>query len=150
MTAVQPHASAPARCLRARLILISLATAPILVVSTPVAAQLLRQETQGTKVVCTYVGTRQLPDGQVVPRTLTVDLGRPCPESAPYRDPNAPVPGNAALRSETTSAADRICVYEQGAVDYPVSIPLSQRCAPTPDLLRRARVGSGAAAGDDQ
>jgi hypothetical protein len=123
----------------AALTLCSLATAPA-------AAQLLSETLQGTERVCTYVGNDTLPDGQVVPRTFSVGAGQNCPATAPYRDPNAPVPANAMLTGERTTATDRICVYEEGGLQYQLSVDLSLRCAMTPALLERARTASADAA----
>jgi hypothetical protein len=100
-------------------------------------AQLISSEVRGDQRVCIYVGSPTLPNDATGARGVTVGLGQECPVSAPYSDPDAPIPSNAALRSETTDASNRTCTYEQGGVDYRVTIPVGERCAMTPGLLER-------------
>lgn len=100
-------------------------------------AQLISSEIRGDERVCVYVGSPTLPNDASGARATTVGLGQECPVSAPYSDPNAPIPSNAALRSEATDASNRICTYEQGGVDYRVTVPIAVRCAMTPGLLER-------------
>lgn len=101
-------------------------------------AQLLSDRVFGDQRVCVYVGADQTADGQLIPRNTAVPASQPCPDIAPFRDPNRPVPGNAALTGETTQNGQRQCTYSQGGVDYTRAISLTQRCAMTPDLLDRA------------
>jgi len=106
-------------------------------ISAPACAQLIRSEVRGDQRICVYVGSPTLPNDASGARGVAVALGQECPVSAPYSDPDAPIPSNAALRSETTDASNRICTYEQGGVDYRVTIPIAVRCAMTPGLLER-------------
>jgi hypothetical protein len=104
--------------------------------TAPAQAQLIREEIQNNQRRCIYFGSETLPNDQVIARSVTVGLGQNCPATAPYRDPNASVPGNARLfRESTTSEHNRVCIYEQGGVEYQRSIPVSRRCAMTPALL---------------
>ena len=103
----------------------------------PARAQILSEQLQDNQRVCTYAGTDTLPDGQVVPRTFVVGLGQDCPATAPYRDPNAAVPPNAALLGERTGAGARVCVYGEGGIEYQVPIAVTLRCAMTPALLEQ-------------
>ena len=111
----------------------------ILLAAVPVRAQVLSEQVQDNNRICTYAGTETLADGQVVPRTFTVGLGQECPATAPYRDPNAPVPANAALLGERTNGASRFCLYGEGGIEYQVAVAITLRCAMTPALLDRAR-----------
>jgi hypothetical protein len=117
-------------------------------VATPVpaGAQLLADRVEGERRLCVYVGSDQLPDGQVVPRNTVVPAGQPCPDIAPYRDPNRRAPGNAALLREVVENGRRQCVYGQGGVEYAVAIPQARYCAATPDLLDRLLAGPDPAA----
>lgn len=102
-------------------------------------AQLIGSEIRGDQRICIYVGSPSLPNDASDARGVTVGLSQECPASAPYSDPNAPVPSNAALRSDTTDVGNRTCTYEQGGVDYPITVPITVRCAMTPELLERDR-----------
>ncbi len=119
--------------IRFRTILVAsvLAAGPAL----PARAQLISDEVRGERRICTYFGSDRSPNDEIVARTLAVGLGQPCPATAPYVDPNAPVPPNAALLGESTTATNRVCLYEQGGIEYRISVPLTQRCAMTPALL---------------
>lgn len=101
-------------------------------------AQLLSDQVSGEQRTCTYVGSDSVADGQIIPRRAIVSAAQPCPDIAPYRDPNLPAPSNAFLARETTQNGQRQCVYSQGGVEYSRLIPLAQRCAMTPALLDRA------------
>ncbi len=105
----------------------------------PVAnAQLIRDEVRDDRRICTYVGSEPSPDGTgAAERSLAQEPAVPCPITLPYRDPNPP--GNAALRRETTTAVNRLCVYEQGGIEYEIGVPLAVRCAMTPALLAQAQ-----------
>jgi hypothetical protein len=104
----------------------------------PVSAQLLSDRVVDNRRLCLYVGSDQSADGQIVPRSTIVPSSQPCPDISPYRDPNRPAPGNAMLTRETTDNGRRQCIYAQGGVDYAREVPITQRCAMTPDLLERA------------
>lgn len=108
-------------------------------ISAPANAQLISNEVRGDQRVCVYVGSPTLPNDASGARGVMVGLGQECPVSAPYSDPDAPIPSNAALRSDTTDASNRTCTYEQGGVDYRVTVPIAVRCAMTPGLLERDR-----------
>ena len=110
--------------------------------STPAAAQLLSDRVAGEQRSCIYVGSDQLADGQIVQRSTVVPASQPCPDIAPYRDPNQRIPGNAALLRETVENGQRRCVYGQGGVEYTRVIPPTRYCAATPDLLDRQPAGS--------
>lgn len=103
----------------------------------PARAQLIADDVRGDQRVCTYVGSPSLPNDASDARAVTVPLGQECPATAPYADPNTPIPANAAFRGETTDATNRICLYEQAGVDYRVTIAITARCAMTPALLER-------------
>lgn len=119
-----------------------------LVLVAPLAsAQLLSDRVVDTRRLCIYVGSDQSADGQIVPRNTIVPASQPCPDIAPYRDPNRPVPGNAALIRETTDNGRRQCVYAQGGVNYTREVPITQHCAMTPDLLDRVIDDGDASAG---
>ncbi|MHA0337030.1 hypothetical protein [Sphingomonas aquatilis] len=107
-------------------------------IAPPASAQLLSDRVVDNRRLCLYVGSDQSADGQIVPRNTIVPASQPCPDIAPYRDPNRPVPGNAMLTRETTDNGRRQCVYTQGGVDYTREVAITQRCATTPDLLERA------------
>ena len=107
--------------------------------STAGHAQLISETVTDNVRLCTYYGTDTNPDGQIVPRTFPVGIGQDCPATAPYRDPDAPVPPNAMLTGERTGAANRICVYEEGGLQYQLTVTLAIRCAMTPALLDRER-----------
>lgn len=113
------------------------AFAGVMLSALPAQAQILSDRVVGDQRICSYVGSDQLPDGQVIPRTEVIPVGQPCPALAPYRDPNRPIPGNAMLTGERTEADRRICNYSQGGTDYSRTIPITQLCAMTPDLLDR-------------
>lgn len=100
-------------------------------------AQLLSEQVQDNSRICTYYGSDTTPDGQTLPRTFNVGIGQNCPASAPYRDPNAPVPPNAMLIGERTTSVSRICLYEEGGLQYSLSVDIGLRCAATPALLTR-------------
>lgn len=100
-------------------------------------AQLVSEDAQGSRRVCTYYGSETLPNDEVVARSVTVGLGQSCPATAPYRDPNAPAPPNARLLRDSTSDAGRICVYEEGGVEYQQSISIRSPCGMTPALNRQ-------------
>lgn len=108
----------------------------------PAQAQLLSEQVVDQRRLCVYVGSDQSPDGQIIPRSTIVPASQPCPGVAPFRDPNRPIPGNAALVRETTDNAHRQCVYAQGGVEYYREIDLTQRCAMTPDLLNQSDVNA--------
>lgn len=110
--------------------------------AAPGNAQLLSETVTDTTRVCTYYGSDTNPDGQVLPRTYTVGAGQDCPATAPYRDPEAPVPANAALSGERTGATTRSCLYSQGGLNYEIAVDLSVRCAMTPALLERDRAAA--------
>ena len=110
----------------------------MVVAALPVQAQLLNDRVEGNRRICSYVGTEQSADGQLVARTIPVPLGQPCPTAAPYRDPNRSLPGNALLTGEVVTGGQRQCNYSQGGVDYNHIVPITQACAATPDLLDRA------------
>lgn len=112
----------------------------------PAGAQLLQDRVAGDQRFCLYVGSDQLPDGQVLPRNTVVPAGQPCPDIAPHRDLNRRVPGNAALLRESIENGQRRCVYGQGGVEYPRAIPPTRYCAATPELLDRLLAGSNPAA----
>ena len=114
--------------------------------SVPAGAQLLQDRVTGDQRLCLYVGSDQLPDGQAVPRSTVVPAGRPCPDIAPYRDPNQRVPGNAALLSDAVENGQRRCAYGQGGVEYVLTVPLARYCAATPELLDRTLAGADPAA----
>ncbi|SEM02240.1 hypothetical protein SAMN05216382_3129 [Sphingomonas palmae] len=103
----------------------------------PACAQLIGNEIRGDQRICTYVGSPTVPNDTLDARTVTLAVGQECPVAAPYVDPDAPIPSNAALRSETTSATNRFCIYEQGGVSYQVTVEIEVRCAMTPALLER-------------
>lgn len=107
-------------------------------IAPPAPAQLLSDRVVDNRRLCLYVGSDQSADGQMVPRNTIVPASQPCPDIAPYRDPNRPIPGNAMLMRETTDNGRRQCIYSQGGVDYTREVAISQRCAMTPDLLERA------------
>jgi hypothetical protein len=106
--------------------------------ASPAAAQLLGDRVEGDRRQCVYVGTDQDATGRYTPRTATVPASQPCPDTAPFRDPNRPAPGNAALIREEPAGGGRSCIYTQGGVTYARFVPATQRCAATPDLLDRA------------
>ncbi len=106
--------------------------------AVPASAQLLEDRVVGDQRICIYVGSDQTADGQIVPRNSIVRAGQPCPTTAPYRDPNRPVPGNAILTGEATENSRRVCTYSQGGVTYTRAVPIARYCAMTPDLLDRA------------
>lgn len=110
--------------------------------SSPAEAQLLQDRVVGDQRLCLYVGSDQLPDGQVLTRNTVIPAGQPCPDIAPYRDPNQRVPGNAALLRESVDNGRRQCVYAQGGVEYYRAIPPTRYCAATPDLLDRLLAGA--------
>jgi hypothetical protein len=95
--------------------------------AVPASAQLLGERVVDQQRLCVYLSDR-----------IILPASQPCPATAPFRDPNRPVPGNAALARESTEDGRRRCVYTQGGVEYTREIPLDQRCAMTPDLLARA------------
>ena len=131
--------SVPAR-LRSSVLIMGISAlflATPIVLAAPAGAQLLSERVQDTTRVCTYVGNDTLPDGESVPRTLTVGLGQSCPALAPYHDPNAPTPPNATFRGERTTSDHRVCLYTEAGVSYEVSVPLTRRCAQTPALLQQ-------------
>lgn len=103
----------------------------------PAQAQLVRDEVRGDARVCTYFGSDLLPNGALGARTVTVGLGQSCPATAPNLGPNQRPPDNATLRSEATNATNRICTYEQGGIEYQLSVPITIRCGRTPALLER-------------
>lgn len=105
-------------------------------------AQLLSSRVTDDRRECVYVGSDQMADGQVAPRTAVMPASQPCPDIAPFRDPNRQAPGNAALIREASTGGRRECVYTQGGIDYVRNVPISQRCAMTPDLLDRATAAS--------
>jgi hypothetical protein len=105
--------------------------------ASPATAQLLDDRVVGDQRICIYVGSDQTADGQSVPRSSILPAAQPCPATAPYVDPNRPVPGNAALTGETTENNQRRCTYTQGGVTYQLMVPNTRRCAMTPDLLDR-------------
>lgn len=107
-------------------------------IAAPVAAQLLNDRVTGDTRQCTYVGTDQDAQGRTLARILTVPAAQPCPDVAPNRDPNRPIPGNAALVRETSNGDGRTCIYTQSGIEYSRFVPATQRCAMTPDLLDRA------------
>ena len=109
------------------------------VMPVPAQAQLLSERVSDTSRECTYVGSETLADGQTVPRTLMVQLGQECPAFAPSRDPNAPVPPNAALLGERTSSTGRICLYSEAGIEYQIAVGIALQCAMTPALLERER-----------
>lgn len=113
------------------------ATVLVMAATCPAHAQLVSDEIRDDQRICTYVGSEQLTNDTVAPRTLTTSLAQPCPATPPYRDPNQRPPDNAALRAETTNAANRLCTYEQGGIEYQLSVPIAVRCAQTPALLER-------------
>jgi hypothetical protein len=109
-----------------------------LLLTPPADAQLISDRTVDDLRECVYVGSDQSADGQLTPRTTVVAASQPCPGIAPYRDPNRPIPGNAALVDDRPANDGRACVYTQGGVNYTRVVPVTQRCAMTPDLLDRA------------
>lgn len=104
----------------------------------PAGAQLLSDQVTGDRRLCVYVGSVPVGGGEVGPRTAEVAASQPCPSVAPYRDPNQPIPGNAALIRDEPGSTGRRCVYSQGGNEYIRFVPAAQRCAMTPDLLDRA------------
>ena len=106
--------------------------------AVPAQAQLLSDRVNGERRECVYVGSDQSADGQMTPRIASVPAGQPCPDVAPYHDPNRPIPGNAALIRDEPASAGRRCIYTQAGVEYVRFVPSTQRCAMTPDLLDRA------------
>ncbi len=106
--------------------------------SPTAAAQLLDDRVVGDQRVCIYVGSDQTADGLSVPRNNVLPIAQPCPLTAPYVDPNQPIPGNAALTGETTENGQRRCIYTQSGVTYQITVSHIQRCAMTPDLLDQA------------
>lgn len=106
----------------------------LVVAAAPASAQLLEDRINDQTRTCVYVGTEQQGD-QVVPRTLTLTLNQACPETAPYRDPNLPVPGNAALIGDVVENNQRRCTYTQAGIEYVQGIPVNRLCAMTPALL---------------
>lgn len=107
-------------------------------IAPPASAQLLSDRVVDNRRLCLYVGSDQSADGQIIPRNAIVPASQPCPDIAPYRDPNRPIPGNAMLMRETTDNSRRQCIYTQAGVDYTREVAITQRCAMTPDLLERA------------
>lgn len=107
--------------------------------SVSVRAQLISDEVRGDQRVCTYFGSDTLPNDEVVARTISVGLGQSCPATAPHHDPNAPIPPNARLIRETTAGTNRICIYEQGGVQYQMPLSLQRNCAMTPALNAAAQ-----------
>ncbi len=116
-------------------VLVALALAAGL--SAPARAQLVREQVDGNRRICIYYGSDSLPGDQTLDRALAVGLGQSCPLSAPYVDPNAPAPPNAAFLGEETNATQRVCRYGEGGIEYRLSIALTRRCAMTPALLDR-------------
>ena len=122
-------------------------TGPLLAVSLAICwsdaarAQLISETAQGDRRVCTYYGSETLPDDEVVARTVTVGAGQGCPATAPFRDPNAPIPPNARLLRDTSSPNGRVCVFEQAGIEYQRAIPQVAECAQTPALLDRELAG---------
>lgn len=108
------------------------------VLAAPAGAQLLSERVEGDRRICDYVGSDRLADGQVLPRVSVLAVGQPCPATAPFRDPNGTIPGNAGLTGEVARGDGRECRYSQGGVDYILIVPVAQPCAQTPDLLRAA------------
>lgn len=97
-------------------------------------AQLISDEVRGDQRVCSYYGSDTLPNDEVVARTLSIGLGQNCPATAPYHDPNAPVPANARLLRDSATGSKRVCIYEQGGVQYQVPVAITVSCAMTPAL----------------
>lgn len=118
------------------------ATALGLTMPAPARAQLIRDEVRGNERVCTYYGSDILPNDQVVAREFVVGLAQGCPATAPYHDPNAPAPANARLMGETTGGGNRVCLYEQGGVEYQLTVSATFACAMTPALLDRVLAGT--------
>lgn len=119
-------------------------------IAPPASAQLLSDRVVDNRRLCLYVGSDQSADGQIVPRSTIVPASQPCPDIAPYRDPNRPVPGNATLMRETTDNGRRQCIYTQAGVDYTREIAITQRCAMTPDLLEHATATRNSSTGGVQ
>jgi len=115
--------------------------------ASPATAQLLDDRIVGDQRICIYVGSDQAADGQSVPRNSLLPAAQPCPATAPYVDPNRPVPGNAALTGETTENNRRRCTYTQGGVTYQLMVSNARRCAMTPDLLDQVDVGMSSIVG---
>lgn len=115
----------------------SIALLAFAIYASPATAQLLDDRVVGDQRICIYVGSDQTADGQSVPRNSVLPAAQPCPATAPYVDPNRPVPGNAALTGETMENNQRRCTYTQGGVTYQLMVPSIRRCAMTPDLLDR-------------
>lgn len=103
----------------------------------PAHAQLVSDEVRGDQRLCTYFGSVSLPNDTLSARTLTIGLGQNCPAVAPYSDPDQRPPSNAALRGESTNSTNRFCIYEQGGINYELTIPVAFNCAMTPALLDR-------------
>lgn len=122
--------------IRCGIVLVALAS--IAGLCAPARAQLVREQVDGTRRICIYYGSDRLPGDQLVDRALVVGVGQSCPVTAPYVDPNAPAPPNAALLGEETTATQRVCLYGEGGIEYRLSVPLARRCAMTPALLDEA------------
>ncbi len=113
----------------------------LLLVCSPAHAQLISDTVRGDQRICTYFGSEILPNDQIVSRTLTIGLGESCPATAPYVDPDARPPANARLTGQSTGGSGRVCVYEQGGIEYQLTVPIGIACAMTPALLDRALAG---------
>lgn len=126
-----------------RMFVASLLIAVSVVGAAPIRAQLLNERVEGDQRICEYIGSDQLADGQVTPRITVIPSGQPCAALPPLRDPNARIPGNAVLVGELAQGNRRECRYSQGGVDYVRVIPITLRCAQTPDLLDRVAAEDG-------